>query len=41
LEGFARGVQDEADLDTVADDIRATVQQTLEPEHVLLWLRGK
>jgi hypothetical protein len=39
LEQFARRVQGEADFDTVANDIRATVQETLEPEQVQIWLR--
>ncbi|NJM05687.1 hypothetical protein HC891_05095 [Candidatus Gracilibacteria bacterium] len=38
LEQFAQRAQQQADLDTVSADVLATVQETLEPEGVQLWL---
>ncbi|NJM07561.1 hypothetical protein HC891_17325 [Candidatus Gracilibacteria bacterium] len=38
LANFAARAQREADLDTVSADLLATVQETLEPEQVQLWL---
>jgi hypothetical protein len=35
---FAVGLQDAVDLDTVRDDLAATVQSALEPAHVSVWL---
>jgi hypothetical protein len=39
LAQFAARVQRDADLDVVSADLLATVQETLEPEGVRLWLR--
>jgi hypothetical protein len=38
LAQFAQRAQQEADLDALAADVIATVQETLEPEEVKLWL---
>jgi hypothetical protein len=40
LEQFAARAQQEADLDMISADILGTVQETLEPERVTLWLRS-
>jgi hypothetical protein len=39
LAQFAARAQQQADLDAVSADLLATVQETLEPENVQLWLR--
>jgi hypothetical protein len=36
--GFAASLQGSVDLDTVRDDLTATVQAALEPAHVSVWL---
>ncbi|MBX0326292.1 hypothetical protein K2Z83_01105 [Oscillochloris sp. ZM17-4] len=38
LEQFAQRAQQESDIDTISADIVQTVQETLEPEGVRLWL---
>jgi hypothetical protein len=38
VEGFAQRAQREADLDALAADLLATVDEALEPEEVRLWL---
>jgi hypothetical protein len=37
---FAARLQDAVDLDTVRDDLAATVQAALEPAHVSVWTTG-
>ncbi|MBX0326293.1 hypothetical protein K2Z83_01110 [Oscillochloris sp. ZM17-4] len=38
LEEFARRAQQESDIDMISADILSTVQETLEPEKVSLWI---
>ena len=37
---FAARLQDAVDVDAVQDDLAGVVQQTLEPAHVSVWIRG-
>jgi serine phosphatase RsbU (regulator of sigma subunit)/anti-sigma regulatory factor (Ser/Thr protein kinase) len=39
LEAFSASVLDEIDLDTITSELRAVVQQTMQPARVTLWLR--
>jgi hypothetical protein len=39
LEGFARRLRDETNLDSMDAEITAAVRETLRPAHVSLWLR--
>jgi hypothetical protein len=32
-------MRDDTDLDTLSSDILAVVRETMQPEHVSLWLR--
>lgn len=43
LEGFSTRLRDEVELQSIAGDLTRTVERTLQPEHVSLWLseRGK
>jgi len=39
LAAFAATCRDETDLDKLAESLIAVVQETMQPEHVSLWLR--
>jgi hypothetical protein len=40
LAAFAATCRDETDLDKLAESLIAVVQETMQPEHVSLWLRN-
>jgi hypothetical protein len=39
LEGFSAKLRDETDIDTLNSELLSTVRETVQPEHVSLWLR--
>jgi hypothetical protein len=40
FEGFSAKLRDETDLDALSDDLVGIVRETMQPEHVTLWLRS-
>jgi hypothetical protein len=41
LARFANSARDEVDLDALAGELTGVVRETMQPEHVSLWLRGR
>jgi hypothetical protein len=39
LEVFSAKLRDERDIDTLNSELLSTVRETMQPEHVSLWLR--
>jgi hypothetical protein len=39
LDTFSARLREETDLTTLSDDLVGVVRETLQPEHVSLWLR--
>jgi hypothetical protein len=41
LDSFASRLREQVELEALSDELRAVVEDTIQPEHVSLWLRAQ